>query len=109
MAPGPIFLASKLGLPLVLMGYGFDRPWRLGSWDRFALPRPCSRARGVATGEIYVPPDLDREGLEHFRRRTEDLLNRLTDEAEAWAASGRRKTGQSRLWRRTGREEESGK
>ena len=43
MAPGPIFLASKLGLPLVLMGYGFDRPWRMGSWDRFALPRPCSR------------------------------------------------------------------
>ena len=28
MAPGPIFLASKLGLPLVLMGYGYDRPWR---------------------------------------------------------------------------------
>ena len=45
MAPGPIYLASKLGLPLVLMGYGYDRPWRLRSWDRFAIPRPCSRAR----------------------------------------------------------------
>ena len=45
MAPGPIYLASKLGMPLVLMGYGSDRPWRLRSWDRFAVPRPFS-ARG---------------------------------------------------------------
>ena len=44
MAPGPIYLASKLGLPLVLMGYAYDRPWRLHSWDRFAIPRPGSRA-----------------------------------------------------------------
>ena len=56
MAPGPIYLASKLGLPLVLMGYAYDRPWRLPSWDRFAIPRPCSRARAIATGEIFVPP-----------------------------------------------------
>ena len=40
MAPGPIFLASKLGIPLVAMGVGYNRPWRAGSWDRFAIPRP---------------------------------------------------------------------
>ena len=45
LAPGPIFLASKLGIPLVAMGVGYNRPWRAGSWDRFAVPRPCSRAR----------------------------------------------------------------
>ena len=28
MAPGPIFLASKLGIPLVAMGVGYNRPWR---------------------------------------------------------------------------------
>ncbi len=99
MAPGPIFLASKLGLPLVLMGYAYDRPWRLNSWDRFAIPRPCSRARAIATGEVFIPPDLDRAGLEHFRLRTEQLLNRLTEEAESWAESPVRKPGQSRLWR----------
>ena len=97
MAPGPIYLASKLGLPLVLMGYAYDRPWRLPSWDRFAIPRPCSAPRAIATGEIFVPPDLDRDGLEHFRLRTEQLLNRLTEEAEAWAKSGRVLVGQSRL------------
>jgi len=29
LAPGCVYLASKLGLPLVVMGYGYDRPWRV--------------------------------------------------------------------------------
>jgi lysophospholipid acyltransferase (LPLAT)-like uncharacterized protein len=91
MATGPIFLASKLQMPLVLLGLGYDRPWRVGSWDRFAVPRPFSRARGVVSPEIYLPPDLDRAGLEHYRQEVERLLNRLTVEAEAWAESGSRK------------------
>ena len=60
MAPGPIFLASKLGIPLVAMGVGYNRPWRAGSWDRFAIPRPFSRARCILSPELHVPPDLDR-------------------------------------------------
>lgn len=91
MAQGPIFLASKLQMPLVLLGLGCDRPWRVGSWDRFAVPRPFSRARGVVSPEIRLPPDLDRAGLEHYRLEVERLLNRLTLEAEAWAESGSRK------------------
>ena len=101
LAPGCVFLASKLGLPLVAMGFGYDRPWRVRSaWDQFAVPRPWSRARAVVSGEIFVPPELDRNGLEHFRRKIEGLLNRLSTEAESWAASGSRKLGQSRLERR---------
>jgi hypothetical protein len=97
LAPGAIFLASRLQLPLVATGYGYDRPWRLKSWDRFAIPRPLSRARAVAGPPIHVPPKLDRSGLEYFRRQIERLLNRLTDEAEAWAESGTRKVGQYML------------
>ena len=97
LAPGAIFLASKLGLPLVPMGFGYDRPWRAKSWDRFAFPRPFSRARAVIGPGIHVPPGLDREGLEHFRASIEQLLTRLTLEAEAWAASGSRKKGECRL------------
>jgi lysophospholipid acyltransferase (LPLAT)-like uncharacterized protein len=100
LAPGAVYLASRLGLPLVLMGWGYDRPWRFNSWDRFALPRPGSRARAVVSPEISVPPNLDRDGLEHFRQRIEDLLNRLTIEAEAWAESDTRRIGQRNAWRR---------
>lgn len=100
LAPGCVFLASKLGLPLVAMGFGYDRPWRVRrAWDQFAVPRLGSRARAVVSGEVFIPPDLDRDGLEHHRQEVERLLNRLTDEAESWAATKSRKPGQSRLER----------
>ncbi len=103
LAPGAVFLASKLQMPLVVTGYGYDRPWRLNSWDRFAIPRPFCRARAVCSPQLHVPAGLDREGLEHFRVKIERLLNRLTDEAEAWAQSGTRKVGQYILGRRYAR------
>jgi lysophospholipid acyltransferase (LPLAT)-like uncharacterized protein len=102
LAPGCVYLASKLELPLVVMGYGYDRPWRVRrAWDQFAIPRPHSRARAVPSGEICVPPNLDREGLEYHRLKIERLLNRLTLEAEAWAEAGTRKIGQRKLRRQT--------
>jgi lysophospholipid acyltransferase (LPLAT)-like uncharacterized protein len=100
LAPGCVYLASKLGLPLVAMGFGYDRPWRVRrAWDQFAVPRLGGRARAVVSGDVFIPPELDRDGLEHHRQQTEQLLNRLTDEAEFWAASGARRAGQSRLQR----------
>jgi hypothetical protein len=67
---------------------GCDRPWRLSTWDRFVVPRPYSRARGVISPAIRLPRDLDRDGIEHYRQRIEALLERLTQEAEAWAEAG---------------------
>ena len=104
LAQGSVYLASKLGLPLVLLGMGYDQPWRMRSWDRFALPRPFSRGRAVVSPSITIPPELDRDGLEHYRLRIENLLTRLTDEAEAWAVAGTPKIGQvtvrsNRVWR----------
>jgi len=100
LAPGPVFLASKLRMPLVALGFGYDRPWRFRrAWDQFALPRPFSRARMIFSDHVHVPPELDRDGLEHYRQKVEELLDRLTLEAEAWAASGTRKVGQCRLRR----------
>jgi lysophospholipid acyltransferase (LPLAT)-like uncharacterized protein len=94
MALGPVFLASRLGLPLACVGYGYDRPWRARSWDRFAVPRPFSRARAVFGPPLPVPPNLDRDGLEAYRHWAEQLLSWLTEEAETWAASGRRRPGE---------------
>jgi lysophospholipid acyltransferase (LPLAT)-like uncharacterized protein len=99
LAQGPIYLSSKLGLPIVCLGLGYDRPWRVNSWDRFAVPRPGSRARAVVSPAVTIPPHLDRDGVEHYRQRVEGLLNRLTCEAEAWAESGTSKLGQSPVYR----------
>jgi lysophospholipid acyltransferase (LPLAT)-like uncharacterized protein len=97
MAQGPIYLASKLQLPLVVMGIGYDLPWRINSWDRFAVPRPFSRARAIVGPPIMLPKSLDRAGLEECRVRAERLLNCLTCEAEAWAVAGTPKAGELNL------------
>jgi len=94
LAPGCVFLASTLGIPIVAMGMGYDRPWRAGTWDRFAIPRPWTRARGVVSRAIAVPSGLDREGIERYRLGVERLLTHLSDEAEAWAMSGGRRPRQ---------------
>lgn len=95
MAPGAVFLASKLGMPLVPLGVGYDRPWRTPTWDRFAVPRPGTRARLIAGPEVLVPPDLDRTGIDHYTRKIERLMNRLTEMAEDWAEKGYRIEGAS--------------
>jgi len=98
MAPGALFLASRLGLPLVAMGFGYDRPWRVrGAWDQFAIPRPWSRARAVVSADLYIPSDLDRHGLEAYRCQIESLLNHLCNEAETWAQSGHHRPGEAVL------------
>jgi lysophospholipid acyltransferase (LPLAT)-like uncharacterized protein len=94
LAPGPIYLASRMQLPLVVMGFGYDRPWRMKSWDRFAVPRPFSRARAVIGPPLMLPRDLSRDAIERCGQHVEQLLNDFTTEAEAWAAAGSRKAGE---------------
>jgi lysophospholipid acyltransferase (LPLAT)-like uncharacterized protein len=90
MATGPLFLASRLQMPLVPVGVGYDRPYRLRTWDRFAVPRPFSRARIVFGPKYRLDRDLGRDGLEHVRNEMEGVLNCLTDFAADWASSGAR-------------------
>ncbi len=94
LAAGCVFLASSLGIPIVVMGFGYERPWRFGTWDRFALPRPWTRARGVVSRAIAIPPDLDRDGIERHRDGIERLLTRLSDDAEEWATARTRRPGE---------------
>lgn len=101
LAQGPIYLASKLGLPIVAMGFGYDRPWRLNSWDRFAIPRLGSRARAIVSPQLEIPANLDRAGVEYYRQRVERTLNCLSEEAEAWARSGTQREGEIALRKET--------
>lgn len=90
MSMGAVFLAAQTQWPVILFASGYDRPWRLPTWDRFAIPRPYSRCRSIIGPPMMVPPDLDREALERQRQLLERRMMLLTDAAEAWAESGRR-------------------
>lgn len=102
MAYGPVYLASRTGLPIIPLGFGYDRPWRLNSWDRFAIPRPLTNARAVAGPPVYIPRGLERDAIEPYRVAVEKLLTDLTDEANAWAESGKRRVGEEHLARTFG-------
>ena len=85
LAPGCVYLASKLALPLVVMGYGYDRPWRvrraLGPICHppplFACPggaqRRDIRAAGPRPGRARTFPREDRAVTESFDRRGRSL------------------------------------
>jgi lysophospholipid acyltransferase (LPLAT)-like uncharacterized protein len=83
--PGVVYLAAKTGMPIIPMGIGYDRPWRMKSWDRFAIPRPFSRARCITGRQIVVPESAD---LEAYRLQVEKALLSLSDTAERWAETG---------------------
>jgi lysophospholipid acyltransferase (LPLAT)-like uncharacterized protein len=84
---GLAYLASRTGLPVVGAGMAFRNPWRLKSWDRFALPKPFSAAACVAPEALIIPHDAGRATLEDYRREVERRMQQATIEAEDWVRS----------------------
>ncbi|MFT5527053.1 MAG: lysophospholipid acyltransferase (LPLAT)-like uncharacterized protein [Pirellulaceae bacterium] len=99
LAQGAVFLSSKLQIPLVAIGLGYDRPWRMNTWDKFAIPRLRSRARAITSPIIQIPAKLDRDGIEHYRQQVEQTLLLLSDTAEDWAEGGYRMENEQPLLR----------
>lgn len=85
---GIVSLAAKTGRPIIPIGIGYQNPWRLRSWDRFALPRPWQRATLVTAAPIAIPSQLDSDRLEQYRCRIEDSLRSVSEAAERWAEQG---------------------
>ena len=81
------YLASRTGLPIVIWGMAFRDPWRLKSWDRFALPKPFSPAACVSPAPLFIPPDARRDTLVDYRLEVERRMLEATLEAEAWVST----------------------
>lgn len=63
-APGALIAAHRAGVPVVGIVALVDRAWRLGSWDRFEIPKPFARVL-LAYGEpTPVPGTSPREAAE---------------------------------------------
>jgi len=87
--PGVVYLASRTGMRIVPIGVGHQRPWRVRSWDAFAIPRPFSQVRCLFGEPLIVPPDLSPDALDPHVVRLQTELDRLTLAAERWAETGR--------------------
>ncbi|MBT3340699.1 MAG: lysophospholipid acyltransferase family protein [Planctomycetes bacterium] len=53
-APGALKLAVAIDRPLLPNGYGANRAWRMGSWDRMMIPKPFSKVVLVYGPPIFV-------------------------------------------------------
>jgi lysophospholipid acyltransferase (LPLAT)-like uncharacterized protein len=68
LGPGIIFLAQKSGAAVLPMNLEYSHCWRLGSWDRFIVPRPFAKVRVLVSQPHRVkatrtPEDFERERL----------------------------------------------
>lgn len=94
MAIGPVYLASLLKIPIVPVGIGIDRCWRLRTWDQFAVPLPFARVRFILGPKIMIDATKNRDQMEANRLSVENLMNDLSQHAQAWADSGSRLDGE---------------
>ena len=91
LAHGCIYLSSRLQIPLVCVGFGCDRPWRVTkAWDHSAIARPFSRVRMVMSRPIQIPADVDRGEIEEHRIDVQQILESRTQIAQRWAQSNMR-------------------
>jgi len=86
---GAIYLASRTGMPLVPVGFAFGDCWRVGSWDRMALPRPFRLAVSIAARPVSVPAEIDREGIQTVRREIQQAMDGVQQRAEDLAECGK--------------------
>ena len=78
LKPGPIKLASKTGAPILPVTINASKYWSIKSWDAFQLPKPGATLTMIIDHPIQIPPDLDAEGIEKWRKIVEDRMNSIT-------------------------------
>lgn len=79
--PGVVLLAKMTGCPIVPLGMAYSRARQFGSWDRFRLPAPFSRALITCDDPILVPPDASSEMIEDTRLELERAMERARRKA----------------------------
>ena len=85
-APGALMLAHRTGAALVPLVAHADRVWRLGSWDRFEIPKPFARITvlydaPLTVGEGTLRALVDRTDV--FGARMHEAMDRVQRLAEA--------------------------
>jgi lysophospholipid acyltransferase (LPLAT)-like uncharacterized protein len=79
---GPIQLASKMGKKIVPVLINASSCWQLKRWDGFQIPKPLSTLTIAIGDPVEVPPDLDAEGIETYRKHVEEAMLAITCDPE---------------------------
>lgn len=81
LQPGVLTLAQATGAPVIPIHIRFHSAWRLGTWDRFVIPKPFSRVEVTFAKPIDVATLLAETTSEEVRTHIETLLVEGTDDA----------------------------
>jgi lysophospholipid acyltransferase (LPLAT)-like uncharacterized protein len=82
--PGVLYLAGKLGAPIIPVATSAKRRWILEkTWEKYMLPYPLTKAVIMYGGPIIVRGTSEEE-LESKRRELQSALNDLTREADEY-------------------------
>ena len=88
---GAVFLAGKMGSPIIPAATGAKSCWALEkTWDRFVIPAPFTEGV-VLYGEPIIVSGTSSEEIASKRMELEGALHRLTREAAALAATPRQR------------------
>ena len=79
LGPGVVFLAQKSGAAVVPMNLEYSQVWRLGTWDRFIVPRPFAKVRVLIGHPYRVKSTTTREEFESERMALQDALMALVE------------------------------
>lgn len=72
---GIVKLASQSGLPIVPVCIEYESCWRLNkTWDRYAIPKPCSNVNILWKKRLFIPPDATDEQMADYARLLAGLL-----------------------------------
>lgn len=69
--PGALIVARRGGAEVVLLGFAYEKSWRLRSWDKFQLPYPFSRVQVVA--RLVEPSELEGDSAAALARLENEL------------------------------------
>ena len=85
---GVVELARITQKPIIPVTVGVLRKKVLGSWDRLIVPLPFSRMVLIYGPKVRVEGDAGAEGVEEKRKELEDILKRITRQADEYFGKG---------------------
>jgi lysophospholipid acyltransferase (LPLAT)-like uncharacterized protein len=80
--PGVVYLAKRLGIPVIPIGVSSNPSLRLKSWDRFMIPFPFARCAIVYGEPVVYDGPVSAEALAADRVDLEERIRKVTEEAD---------------------------
>jgi lysophospholipid acyltransferase (LPLAT)-like uncharacterized protein len=67
-APGALIAAQRANAPVIAVAVAVESVWRLGTWDRFKIPKPFSRVRIAYSDPMTLEASTARAAAEETAR-----------------------------------------